>query len=309
METKVNYAIVGLFVLLLAAAGVAGVLWLSAGAGYGKSYDTYVSYMSESVSGLNLNAPVKYRGVDVGQVRQIAIDPENSERVRLVLAIERGTPIKTDTVAVLRSQGLTGLAYVELSGGSRNAPPLRAKAGEPYPVIASGPSLLARLDSAVTHLLTNLNLAAENVNSLLDADNRQAFKQTLADVRTVMQQLADQRRAIDAGIASGARAMDNLAGASAQLTEVLQRIGRSADAVGKMAAETAQTNAAARRTLDAIDGDARRLAQQSLPELENTLAEARALAVTMRQIAQQVERNPSVLLRGTAPPPPGPGEK
>ena len=308
METKVNYAVVGLFVLLLAAALIAGVLWLGAGASYGKAYDTYLSYMSESVSGLNLNAPVKYRGVDVGQVRRISLDPADSERVRLELAIERGTPIKTDTVAVLRSQGLTGLAYVELSGGSRNAPPLRAKAGEEYPVIGSGPSLLARLDTAVTHLLTNLNLASENVNALLDEDNRRAFKHTLADVEAVTQQLAVQRGTIDAGMKAGARTMENMARASEQLAQLLERIGRSADAVQKMAAETAQTNVVARRTLESVHGDAQRLAQQSLPELEAALAETRALAASMRRVAEQVERNPSVLLRGESPPPPGPGE-
>ncbi|MDP2786291.1 MAG: MCE family protein, partial [Sulfurimicrobium sp.] len=62
METKVNYTIVGLFVILLFAALVAGILWLSGGAQYRKTYDTYLAYMNESVSGLNLNAPVKYRG-------------------------------------------------------------------------------------------------------------------------------------------------------------------------------------------------------------------------------------------------------
>jgi phospholipid/cholesterol/gamma-HCH transport system substrate-binding protein len=69
METKVNYAIVGAFVLVLGAALIAGILWLASGGGFEKKYDFYLALVGESVAGLNLNAPVKYRGVDVGKVR------------------------------------------------------------------------------------------------------------------------------------------------------------------------------------------------------------------------------------------------
>ncbi|MDE2089916.1 MAG: MCE family protein, partial [Gammaproteobacteria bacterium] len=114
METKVNYAVVGLFVLVLGAALIGIVLWLSAGNFNRQAYVTYYAYMQESVSGLNVNAPVKYHGVDVGRVRRIMLDPHDPARVRLVLDVVRGTPVKTDTVAMLAAQGLTGIAYVEL---------------------------------------------------------------------------------------------------------------------------------------------------------------------------------------------------
>ena len=125
METKVNYAIVGAFVLLLSGAIVAGVLWISSGRTERKDYDTYLAYFTESISGLNEHAPVKYKGVAVGSVREIALDPTDPQRVRLVLAIERGVPIKEDTVAVLSVQGLTGIAFLDLGGGSRESPLLR----------------------------------------------------------------------------------------------------------------------------------------------------------------------------------------
>ena len=109
METKVNYAFVGAFVLVLGAALVAGVLWLATGGMMQKKYAPYLAVENESVAGLNLNAPVKYNGVDVGKVEVIRLDPHNPERVILLFAIERGTPIKTDTVAILKTQGLTGI--------------------------------------------------------------------------------------------------------------------------------------------------------------------------------------------------------
>jgi len=99
--------------------------------------ETKVNYalVEESVAGLNVNAPVKYRGVDVGKVREIRLDPGIPGQVRLLFAIERGTAIKEDTAAMLKSQGLTGIAYVELDGGSLASPRVRAIAPEKYPVI------------------------------------------------------------------------------------------------------------------------------------------------------------------------------
>ena len=94
METKVNFAVVGAFVLLLGTVLVAGALWLASGGAFQKKYDVYQAVVNESVAGLNLNAPVKYNGVDVGKVKEIRLDSGSPERVILRFAIERGTPIR-----------------------------------------------------------------------------------------------------------------------------------------------------------------------------------------------------------------------
>ena len=169
MEEKVNFAVVGAFVLILGAALIGAVLWLSSGQSYGTSYDIYQVYMRESVSGLNLNAPVRYHGVEVGRVRKIALAPDDVEQVQLTLAIAHGTPVKVDTVAVLQTQGLTGIAFVELKGGTHDSPPLEARTGEPYPVIKAGPSLMVRLDAGLTdaaHALKNLAHLSEELPQL-----------------------------------------------------------------------------------------------------------------------------------------------
>src|SRR4029079_3824736 len=120
------------FVLVLGAALIAGVLWLASGGAWQQKYDLYLAVSDESVAGLSLSAPVKYNGVDVGKVREIRLAQDNPERVILLFAIERGTPIKEDTEAVLKIQGLTGIAYVELSGGAREPPLLRRAAQGAY---------------------------------------------------------------------------------------------------------------------------------------------------------------------------------
>ena len=171
MEAKVNFVVVGVFVVVLSTALIAGVLWLSSGKYYRRNFDIYQTYMSDSVSGLNLDAPVRYRGVDVGRVRKIALAPGNVEQVEVTLELDRGTPVKEDTVATLQTQGLTGIAFVELTGGRRDSPPLKARASEAYPVIQSRPSLMTRLETAAPILLDRLNRVSENLNALL----RQTF--------------------------------------------------------------------------------------------------------------------------------------
>jgi hypothetical protein len=93
----------------------------------------------------------------VGKVREIRLDRDNPDRVILLFAIERGTPIKEDTEAVLKTQGLTGIAYVELSGGTRESPRLRATAQNQYPVIRTKPSLSARLENVLSTVLAKLD--------------------------------------------------------------------------------------------------------------------------------------------------------
>jgi phospholipid/cholesterol/gamma-HCH transport system substrate-binding protein len=308
METKVNFAIVGLFALLLSVAMIAGVLWLSAGKQYNVEYDSYVAYMHESVSGLNLNAPVKYRGVAVGQVRQISLDKSNPEQVRLVFAIERGTPIKQDTIAILRSQGLTGIAYIELSGGSSASPLLAPQKSEPYPEIKTAPSLLGRLDAALTSMITNLNKTTENLNELLDAENRSALKRTLADISTLTGTLAAHKTSLDKAVTHTAMTMENAATISSQMPALIERIARATEAVEKMAKETTRVSISARKTIDGVGMDAMRFSNEGLPEMERMIVAMREMMASLQRVTDQLEQDPSILLRGKEALPRGPGE-
>jgi len=304
----VNYALVGAFVLVLGAVLIAVVLWLAAGGALQKKYDLYLAIEEESVAGLNLNAPVKYNGVDVGKVRDIRLDPVNPERVILLFAIERGTPIKEDTVAVLKIQGLTGIAYVELSGGARDAPPLTAAAGNEYPVIRTKPSLSARLENVLTNVLAKLDSTSNNLNALLSDENRAAFKSALADIATVAHTIAARKNALDAGIANAARTFENASRATAQVGPVIDRIGRSAEAVEKMGNEVARTSASAGKTVDTVGADVQRFAAETLPALERLLGELGTLTTSLRRLSEQTSRDPRGFLFGRKAVPEGPGE-
>jgi phospholipid/cholesterol/gamma-HCH transport system substrate-binding protein len=309
MEDKVNYPLVGTFVLVLGFALIAGVLWLAAGSLGQRRYEAYESIIEESVSGLNVDAPVKYLGVDVGKVRQIRLEPKNPQHVQLVLQIERGTPIKQDTLAVLRTQGLTGIAYVELSGGSVDSPPLVAAVEGGVPRIRSKPSLTTRLESELTTVLANLNRTSISLTAALDEDNRAQLKKTLAATAELTQALAAQKQAFSTGIADAARTAGNAAQASVQLAPLMLRISDAAAAVETMAKEVSRASDQASRTVDAAGRGINQFSAESLPELERLLAEMNTLASSLRRLSEQTERDPSSLLAGRRSLSPGPGER
>lgn len=320
METKVNYTVVGLFVVLLGVALLGVVLWLGKGE-YGTAYETYYAYMRESVSGLSLNAPVKYRGVDVGRVQEIILNPDNPEEVRLTLQIVRGTPVKEDTLAVLDTQGLTGLASINLTGGSRNSPPLTAEPGATYPVIKSGPSLFFRLDAALSRfladetlprLLANLNRLAVEARTVFGDDNRAAMNEILRDLSNVTRTLAGRREAMDQGVVRAAEVMEHVADLtktlSQQMPEIMERMNRAAGALEAMTREVARTSTAVGAAVNQTRPDVERFARQTLPETGLLIAELRQLTASLRRVAMQLEQQPNSLIFGRPSPPPGPGE-
>ena len=303
-----NYTVVGLFVLVLGTALIAVVLWLASGGAFQKKYDYFQAISEESVSGLSLSAPVKYNGVEVGKVKDVRLDPKNPDRVILLFAIERGTPVKTDTIAMLKSQGLTGIAHVELSGGTPEAPLLLATAGNEYPVIPTKPSLAARLENILTNLAAKLDTTSNAIAAFLSEENQVAFKSALADVAAVSKTLAGRKEALDSGIASASRTFENTARITAEVGPLIKRIERSADSVEKMGSEVAKTSESAGKTIDSVGADVKRFTAESLPEFQRLMDEMTVLATSLRRLSEKIEGSPGGLLLGKRPVAPGPGE-
>jgi phospholipid/cholesterol/gamma-HCH transport system substrate-binding protein len=304
----VNYTLVGAFVLLLGALLVAGVLWLATGGDLQKKYDLYVAIEEESVAGLSVDAPVKYNGVDVGKVRSIALDRKDPQLVRVLLAIERGTPVKEDTVAVLKTQGLTGIAYVELDGGSAASPALHAKSADVYPEIRTKESLNARLENVLGAVLAKLDSASSNISAILSDANRQAFSSALADIAAVSKTIADRRQTLDAGIVNATRTFEQSAKAASHITPTLERIAQGADAVQSMGKQAGLASQDAAKAVTAVGADVQQFAAQTAPPVQLLLAELQMLSGTLRRLSEQLERNPSSVLTGRVHVVDGPGE-
>ncbi len=307
MEPKVNYALVGLFVVLFGSALIGAGLWLATGS-LRQTYDTYYIFINESVSGLNADAPVKYRGVVVGRVARIELAPGNPGQVRLTAEIRHGTPIKENTVATLGVQGLTGIAYVELSGGTAGAAPLKIGPGQHYPVIRSKPSFLARLDSNFPELLTNVARLSKELMLLLNGRNRAAISGTLQHMETITSDLAHQTDTVNRVLAGASTTLRNTARATAGLDRTLQRIGDSAAALQRMADRIALTTDALTRTLKASSPGVERFSGTTLPQVQGLVTDLHRLVDNLTRISGELRDDPRILLFGRRPRAPGPGE-
>jgi phospholipid/cholesterol/gamma-HCH transport system substrate-binding protein len=308
METKVNLGLVGAFVLALGAVLIGAALWLASGGMGNQAYDLYLAVVDESVAGLNPNAPVKFNGVEVGKVNSITLDPQNPQRVNLLLAIVRGVPIKQDTVAVLKAQGLTGIAYMELSGGAPDAPALQVLAGARYPVIITKSSLSTRLEEVLTRALAKLDSSSSNVNAFLSDQNQRAFSKALADIASISHTLAVRGPVISRAIGDAGSTLHNTASATAELAPALQAVERSAAAIERMGNSVTDTSQGTGETVQSIGGDVRRFSDEALPELQRLLGELSVLSASLKRLTEQTEREPSGLIFGHSATRPGPGE-
>lgn len=315
MEPRVSYALVGLFVLVLAGAFVVATLWL-AGAGPAPDYRIYAVYPDESVAGIAGESLVKFQGVDVGKVREVGIDPRNPRRVRLLIGVRPEVPINVDTTASLASQGLTGLVYfVELHGGEPGSAPLEAAPGEPYPAIRAVPSDVARLQRIGTELLEQANAAAgelratlASVRSLLGEDERATLGAALADAGRTAAELSRAGATLNVQLERLGPTLADLSRASARLPGLAERAGKTLDTAG----EAARAVARAAGRLNALAVEAApglaTLSRDGMPELVALLKDLRGLAGRLDRLAADLEQDPNLLLYGR-PRRAGPGER
>lgn len=308
MEAKVNYTVVGLFVLALGAAFFGVIFWLYSGGAQHRHYDKYLTYFDESVSGLSLNSTVRYRGVEVGRVTDIELAADQSGRVRVQMKIDRTTPIKDDTLATLKMQGLTGLSFVDLSGGTPTAKALVKKAGEDYPVIKTKFSMLKKLDVSVTNLIENMAQTSENLNELTNAEMRKSMQRMLANLESVTRLLAEQKPALEQVLKNAEHTLAATGKSAEEIGKLVKRLNQTAQAVEGMAGDIGQASRSVHGTLNDARQPLRDLSGQTLPELNALATELRELAATMKRVGNDLEQNPEMLVFGRGAPQPGPGE-
>ena len=273
METNVNYTLAGAFVITLVAAIVLSIIWLSAGFSLEQN-KTYMVYMQESVTGLNIDSPVEFNGVNVGAVKDIQLNHFNPQIVEVLVNIKTSTPVTRGTTATLATRGVTGFTYVALKDTSQDLRSLVQRHGQPYPVITTSPSLFVRLDTALSQLSTDLRQVAESMQSVLDKENQLSIKDTLHNLKELTGNLAANSHKLDI-------ILDNTAKASRQFVPLLQ------------------SSTTALHLLET----------QTLPSTYRILSNLDEMTRTLSTVARELKQNPAVLIRGTRPQPLGPGER
>lgn len=314
MINKSSYAFAGGFVLVLGAVFIWGILWISSG-GAPQDFDRYLVYMTDSVSGLNIDAPVKYRGVDVGKVEEISIDQSDPERIRLLLQVRRGTPVSVETVANLDYQILTGIASVNLSGGSMESAQLVKTGSDKYPVIAARTSIFSSLDLALSDLLGNLTQTSASLNELLDQQNRANIARSLENIAGLTDKFAEQAQQLDGIIEHLSVTLENTRAASMDLPQLVQEFSDSAQAITRMADQVAavgeqlaSAGSGIDQTIDRAGADLTGFTGTTLPEISAMVSELRLVSENLRHMSETLAEDPSRLLYGAPETKPGPGE-
>ncbi len=188
MNNRVNYTLVGLSVLMGLGLMFGFAYWMSKPS-TNEEMQKYLIYFDESVLGLNLDAPVKYRGITVGKVIQLQISPKNTEQVEVAVDIFKSTPIKENTVAKLTAQGITGLSYINLTQGKNNALPLKAKEGEEYPVIKTTPSFFEHFERSLGDVSSQLSETLYKTQKMLNDENQKQVGLLLKRTASIMDKL------------------------------------------------------------------------------------------------------------------------
>lgn len=304
MEPRANYVAVGAFVLIVLAGIFVAGLWL-ARVQFQTAYKYYETDVPGPVTGLGVGALVRLNGIEVGRVTRIEQDPRNPELVRVILEVRNSVEVRADSVASLESLGLTGVEYVEISGGTINSPQLVAASGQEYPIIASRESSLQRVFNNAPELLARLLVITDRISSLLDEKNRQAITDTLANVRDTTADFKNHTRDIDQLIADGGKTMHNLAAASTSLEDMASKLDRTSDKADRLATAANDAIHQAIKLATDLDGivlaakpGVRDLTTNDFDQLSALLADARRLIISLDRVSAELERDPGGFLFG-----------
>jgi phospholipid/cholesterol/gamma-HCH transport system substrate-binding protein len=285
METRANYALVGMFTLAVLAAAFGFVWWFS-GLGGGQDRREVRIVFSGSVTGLTPGSSVLFNGLRVGEVRSIQLFPDDPRSIFAVIDIASTTPVREDTRARIEAQGLAGVVAIQLIGGQREAPPLTAKAGQPLPTIIAERSEVQDLLETVRNVAARTNDLFERLGKLVD-DNDESVANTLRNVERFSTALGDNAEGINKLLASVAQAADRVGPLAQQLEEFsrtitgiaqqvdVAKINRSIDDVNKFTASLAGGSGDVTKTLQSVAGITDKL-NRAADQVEGVLKGAQA---------------------------------
>ncbi|WP_323592139.1 MlaD family protein [Aliarcobacter butzleri] len=188
MDTKINFFKIGLFVSSLFTLLVIFIFWLGKYGLEDKKYDDYSIFFSESVSGLNIGSSIKLMGFEVGTVKDIKINPYNSEEILIDIQIQKGTPIKEDNFAILGNLGITGLKYIELKGGSNNSK-LLGENQYGMKVIKSKTSALTTFVDSTEDITKEITILLGQMKKVLNDENISNFSSLLSKSEKSMENI------------------------------------------------------------------------------------------------------------------------
>lgn len=297
METRARFILVGVFTIVGLLAMLGFILWLSK-VQLDRTYARY-DIIFDSVAGLGQASAVQYNGVSVGQVLSIALDRDNPALVRVRIEIYASTPIRTDTMASLATQVVTGVSFVALEGGRAASPPLRPVPPAEVAVIESRPSVMQGLIADAPDLLAEAILLMRDIRAFTTPENGAAITAILINVERATARIDTMATQVEVVMAA---TEVTLARVDAALIEAQ---GTFAGANAMIAADIP----AILRSLDTAIGDFGRAASglegftsNGLPQFSAFATEARGLVANINALTTRIGNDPGRFLLGTQTP-------
>lgn len=337
MEKRLSYTIVGSFVIVLFIALVSFMFWLGKYGNKATKFDYYHTYFQESVSGLNIASSVKLNGVIVGQVKDISINMKNVEEVNVLIEINKGTPIKIDSYTSLDSQGITGLKYIELKGGTKKAKIL-VTSKEHVAVIKSKKSMLASLFengesitmkadnilNRISTMLSDKNL--KNISDIIDnLSSTTAYINTKkSDIDKVFKDISELKLNIEKNLNqlsfSIGKNVDELSSKSGKLLDhtvkfednllvSFKKLGEMSDKVGAASDATKIFFDNMQKTADEGEFDIAKIVEENLQVINETAHALKDLSIELDRTIEELGDSPSDILYKSRAKSFGPGEK
>lgn len=299
MENRAHALAAGLFVIAFGLAAALALWWLG-----GQKAEASSSYLIETrrdVTGLNVQAQVRYRGIRAGKVEGIEPDPRDRRLLLVRISLERKYPVTPKTVARMGHQGLTGLAYIQLEDDGTSDQLLEGKDGE-LPRIGMKPSLLETLSEKGGEIAAQLSEVAARVSALMNEKNAQNMSRTLEN------------------IAAGSEGFQQLPQIMAATREMLsetnlKRMNSLLASLEKAAGEAAPLTAEVRELVKSMTALSKRLDQvagqtgaETAPRVNALLRDLDTSTRQLTRILELIDESPQALIFGRGAATPGPGE-
>lgn len=303
METRASYVLIGAFTLLAIFAGLGFFLWL-AKVQIDQRYTQY-DILFDQVSGLGQSSPVRFNGVDVGKVLDISLDRATPSLVRVRIEVSASTPIRRGTEATLSSQGVTGVAFVGLEGGSADAERLPV---DPSTGVAEIPSKTTPVQSLLEDapdVLKQAQVVLDGIGRFTTRDNAKNVAQMLANLNASSGQLDKVMADLSTASDSLSAAADQIATFSGKLDGVAENAD-SAITDARTAMGDVQTSLAdfrkvmadARTALAHIDD----FAAKGLPQITALGGPISGLIADLSSLTSQIRRDPARFFLGSRTP-------
>lgn len=299
VDGRISYIVAGVFVLLATILFVGFMLWIAGGRS-NEPMSIYRAIFDRDVSGLGIGSPVRYLGVDVGEVTAIDLLTNGQTRVAVDMSVEADTPIHAGTYASLAYQGITGVAFINLGAEAGDFPALATTVGQPHPVIPTKNVGLAALFEQSGDITDNLNNLLVQARSMLREENQEALSRTLENIEGLTTSLANERQTLADLPARVTATLDEVQATVGQLRSLLTEAqpdlvaatGRLSEAADSLASLSKRFDVSLRRNETDVDA----FLAGGLGQIPGLLADARRTLRELEKLASDLRDNPSQVI-------------